>query len=112
MTKIKKKSEVLLLLERWWDISNACFDVGISRQTFYNRLKSNPKFAQAVEFAKTKIDRKSKELIFEAVEWWDLSLAKRYLDKRAKAELFENSKEDDLDQILDEIMDDESELIN
>ncbi len=106
------KGKIIKLLESWRNISQVCNEIWISRQTFYNRTQKGDRFTQKIELAQTALERKSNEIIMQALQDWDLSIAKRYLDRKMKYHWEEKSSQNSLDDIIKEIMEEEKPLVS
>lgn len=119
--KVDKKilETICECLEKWWTIWDACYLAGIQRSSFYYHYNQNEKFAMQVDFARSKIERKSRELLWEAItDKKDTNMAKWYLERKAKDEFStkteHTSKSDvniSLDNILQEIINNQTNLI-
>jgi len=95
MRKKETKEKVIQALQKGRNIWDACIFADLSRQTFYNWVDKDKKFLAKVQFAKSNLERKSKDLIHELItEKKDISLAKRYLEKKSK-------ETHDKDELLD-----------
>lgn len=92
MKKKEAQERLIQAFQKWRNISDACFFAAISRQNFYNWLKTDKKFAAKIWFSRSNLERNSKDLIYDTIiEKKDISLAKRYLEKRTKEDIFGNN---------------------
>lgn len=112
-SKLTRKllQELWEALERWWSISDACYLVGITRRTFYNWIEDNEKFADFIQFSKSNLERKSKDVVYdEIVDNKNISMAKWYLEKTLNSSKKVDNKEDN--EILNSLYSTLDEIIN
>ena len=69
-----------------FNISEACDYAAISRDTYYEKLKQSKEFSDRMERAKTKLQRKAKLNLAEAIEGGNLDESKYYLERKCKDE--------------------------
>lgn len=103
----KKHKEIVAAHQRGLNVQEVCYQVGIAKDTYYRWIKEYPKLSYDIERAKTLLIRKSKELLMKAISYGDISTARWYLERKARAEFAvqQNIKADitsNLDKLTDE----------
>lgn len=64
--------------KHWFNVTEACSNAGISRETYYNKLNSDPKFLDRMEYSQNFPFFFAKSKIFEAMNSKDIALAAKY----------------------------------
>ncbi len=114
MKKKDLQEGILDNLQKWRNVLDSCTSIWVCRQTFYNRIKKDEKFADQVRFAMSNLERQSKNLIYNMiVEKKDISMAKRYLEKKWKDSTDKAGILDSLSvkDVLDEVIDKSNFLV-
>lgn len=65
-------------------VEEACLDVGISKETFYQWIKESDEFAQIMDRAKQHVATKAKKVVANMVENGSAEDAWKYLERRQK----------------------------
>lgn len=65
-----------------YNITEACHYAGVHRDTYYEWLKQHPEFVVKVDEAKLMLNRKSKEVVSEAIQAGDINAARWHLERR------------------------------
>lgn len=105
-TTVQKLYEAFKL---WWTIEEACCYAEISRATYYEWIKENNEFSDKIALAKRYLEIKSRAVISDSLEKWDVKTAMWYLERKNKVEfsikeLVTNElKEYTIKQVLEEI---------
>lgn len=100
----------------WWTVEEACCYAEISRATYYEWIKENDEFSDKISLAKRYLEIKSRAVISNSIESWDIKTAMWYLERKNKAEfslkeiLSKELRDYSLKQILEEIQDDKDTL--
>lgn len=94
-----------------YNVTEACYYSGISRDTYYDWLKTQPGFSDRMEEAKNALNRRAKEVIADAVNTGDVTTSKWLLERkdpeyRAKGELITDPNAEKVENKLKEFMDD------
>ena len=64
--------------KHWFNITEACSNAGISREAYYKKLNSDPKFLDRMEYSQNFPFFFAKSKIFEAMNSKDIALAAKY----------------------------------
>lgn len=108
----EKVSQILAATQRGLNITEVCHHVGISRDTYYRWLDEHPELPDKIENAKTLMVRKSKELLFNAIQEGDTQTAKWFLERRASDEFATKQRVDaKVESDLSNLTDDQLEKI-
>lgn len=100
----------------WWTVEEACCYAEISRATYYEWIKENDEFSDKIWLAKKYLEIKSRAVISNSIEAWDIKTAMWYLERKNKSEfsikeiLSQELKENSLKEILEEIQSDKDIL--
>lgn len=62
----------------WFNVTEACSNAGISREAYYKKLNSDPKFLDRMEYSQNFPFFFAKSKIFEAMNSKDIALAAKY----------------------------------
>ncbi|MDP4120867.1 MAG: hypothetical protein Q8876_07435 [Bacillota bacterium] len=71
---------------RGFNVSEACDDAEISRDTYYKKIKKSKSFSDKMERAQTNLVRQAKINLAEAIKGGDLAESKYYLERKCKDE--------------------------
>lgn len=77
-----KAKAVELWRETHGHISNLCSAVGIARQTYYEWLKQDPKFALAIQDAEAELNDEMRDALINKAGGGELPAITYYLDRR------------------------------
>lgn len=77
-----KRKAVELWRETRGHISNICRTIGYSRTQFYNWLKDDPEFAQAIADAESELNDDVRDALIQKIADGDTSAIQYYLRKR------------------------------
>ncbi len=75
-------TKLMAAFNNGFNVQEACFYSGISKQTYYRWLKEDPDFSDLMERAKSAPNSKAKEIVIQAINGGDAQLAFRYLQAR------------------------------
>ena len=64
--------------KHWFNVTEACSNAGISREAYYKKLNSDPKFLDRMEYSQNFPFFFAKSKIFEAMNSKDIALAAKY----------------------------------
>jgi AcrR family transcriptional regulator len=112
--RARARKAILQSLSQGATISQACASAGVSRRAFYDWLKNDPRFAEAVEIAQGKLIALAEGVVLDAIRRGDLKAAMWWLERRVpeyrpphlQPQLRINSPEDeDAVQIVFEVVD-------
>ncbi len=74
------------------NVREACWQSGISHEAYYNRLRSDEKFADIIAKAQAYPTSTAKQVVIEAINKGDLSTSKWWLERKAINEFGRNSE--------------------
>lgn len=75
-------TKLIAAFNNGFNVSEACYYAGISRQTYYRWLEADSDFSDIMEHARQAPNRKAKEIVVQAINGGDAQLAFRYLQAR------------------------------
>lgn len=75
-------TKLMAAFNNGFNVQEACFYGGISKQTYYRWLKEDSDFSDLMERAKSAPNSKAKEIVIQAINGGDAQLAFRYLQAR------------------------------
>lgn len=75
-------TKLIAAFNNGFNVSEACYYSGISRQTYYRWLEADSDFSDIMEHARQAPNRKAKEIVVQAINGGDAQLAFRYLQAR------------------------------
>lgn len=75
-------TKLMAALNNGFNVQEACYYAGISKQTYYRWLKEDEQFNDLMERAKSAPNTKAKEVVIQAINAGDAGLAFRYLQAR------------------------------
>lgn len=75
-------TKLIAALNNGFNVVEACYYAGISKQTYYRWLKEDEQFNDLMERAKSAPNTKAKEVVIKAINEGDAGLAFRYLQAR------------------------------
>ncbi len=87
-TKLKKRvvQKLQEAFKLWCTTSEACCYAEISRSTYYDWLSTNQEFSDKIELSKKYLEYKSRAVIANSLENWDVKTAMWYLERKNKKE--------------------------
>ncbi|CUU34460.1 Homeodomain-like domain-containing protein [Armatimonadetes bacterium GXS] len=111
--RARARKAILQSLSQGATISQACASAGVSRRAFYDWLKNDPRFAEAVEIAQGKLIALAEGVVLDAIRRGDLKAAAWWLERRVpeyrpphlQPRLRINSPEDDAVEFVYEVVD-------
>ena len=86
----------------WSSVEEACCYADISRSTYYDWISKNKEFSDKIELSKKYLTLKSRMVIANSLEKWDIKTAMWYLERKRKDEFSINSIVDTEDNIFSE----------
>ncbi len=75
-------TKLMAAFNNGYNVTEACYYAGISKQTYYRWLKEDEDFSDFMERAKSAPNSKAKEVVIKAINEGDAGLAFRYLQAR------------------------------
>lgn len=75
-------TKLMAAFNNGFNVVEACYYAGISKQTYYRWLKEDTEFSDLMERAKSAPNTKAKEVVIKAINEGDAQLAFRYLQAR------------------------------
>lgn len=75
-------TKLMAAFNNGFNVQEACYYAGISKQTYYRWLKEDEQFSDLMERAKSAPNSKAKEVVIQAINGGDAQLAFRYLQAR------------------------------